>query len=74
MYECTYVRKCFVFKTIFALLKHIDLVWWPSCAPGFGVFLELVLTDNVYVHVRRWIVLLKEVINHQTNRARVLKF
>ena len=54
-------------------MKHTDLVWWPLRAPGFGVFLRLVLTDFVYVHIRRWILLLKEVLDNQTNGIYMLK-
>jgi len=54
-------------------MKHIDLVLWLLRAPGFGVFLRLVLTDYVYVHIRRWILLLKEVMDHQANRVYMLK-
>jgi hypothetical protein len=52
-------------------MKHIDLVWLR--VPGFGVFLRLVLTDYAYVHIRRCILLLKEVMDRQTNRIYMLK-
>ena len=45
----------------------------PLRAPGFGVFLRFVLTGYVYVHIRRWIPSLKEVMDHQTNRVYMLK-
>jgi hypothetical protein len=54
-------------------MKHVDLVWWPLRAPGFGVFLRLVLTDYAYVHIRRWILLLEEVMDHKTNRVYMFK-
>lgn len=73
MYVCMYVlcdkdHLC-------SLLKHTDLVWWPSCAPGFGVFLGLVLTDICICtyNIRRWILLLTEVMDRQTNRVHMLK-
>jgi len=54
-------------------MKHIDLICWPLRAPGFGVFLRLVLTDYVYVHIRRWILLLREVMDHQASGVYMLK-
>jgi len=54
-------------------MKHSDLVWWPLRAPGYGVFHTLVLTDYVYVHIRRWILLLKEVMDLRTSGVCMLK-
>jgi hypothetical protein len=51
----------------------MDIVWWPSRAPGFGIFLRLVLTDYGYVHIRRSILLLKEWMDHQTSGVYMLK-
>jgi len=54
-------------------MKHVDLVCWPLRAAEFGVFLGLVLTDYVYVHIRRWILLLREVMDHQASGVYMLK-
>ena len=55
-------------------MKLVDLVWWPLSALGFGVFLRFVLADERIrtVHIRRWTLLLKEVMDHHTNRVHML--
>jgi hypothetical protein len=73
---CARDRACVIVVSSRTSLRLNEARWpsmWPLRAPGFGVFLRLVLTDYVYVHTRRWILLLTEVMDHQTNRVCTLK-